>query len=145
LVQHTVAEVALALAVPTASRHAGPAPVTSTSLEGARWIATRSSDDEPQLGVWPGLPGRPAVRHWTRDWAAKLALVAEGAGVTTVPAELLGPVPPGVTVTRIDGVPEEIRRVTLTHTRDLDLDAVAPLVRVLREAAANLRTAAGYS
>ena len=137
LKQHTITEVALALAVPSASRHAGPEPVTLESLEGAPWIASRSSEDEPQLGVWPGLPGRAVVQHSTRDWATKLALVAEGAGLTTVPADFL-PVPPGVTITRIDGVPEELRRVTLTHARDLDPDVVVPLVRAMREAAATL-------
>ncbi|MGD0705790.1 MAG: LysR family transcriptional regulator [Trebonia sp.] len=138
LTQHTITEVALALAVPSASRHAGPEPVTLESLEGESWIASRSSENEPQLGIWPGLPGRPVVQHWTRDWATKLALVAEGAGITTVPAEFLPIVPPGVTITRIDGVPEEIRRVTLTHARDLDPDMVEPLVHAMREAAAIL-------
>lgn len=145
LKQHTVAEAELALAVPLASRHAGPEPVTLESLEGASWIASRSSEDEPQLGVWPGLPGRPTVRHWARDWATKLALVAEGAGITTVPAGFLPFVPPGVTITRIDGVPQEIRRVTLTHARDLDPDVVVPLVRAMREAAAALVTGRGGS
>ena len=129
LKQHTITDAALALAVPSTSRHAGPEPVTLNSLEGESWIASRSSEDEPQLGVWPGLPGRPVVQHWTRDWATKLALVAEGAGITTVPVELLSLLPPGVSITRIDGVPEEIRRVTVTHARDLDPHLVAPLVR----------------
>jgi hypothetical protein len=138
LEQHTVTEAALAIAVPSASRHAGPEPVTVESLEGESWIASRSDEDEPQLGVWPGLPGRPVVQHWTRDWATKLALVSEGAGITSVPAEFLPVVPPGVTITRIAGVPDEIRRVTRTHARDLDPDVVAPLVQALREAAAAL-------
>jgi DNA-binding transcriptional LysR family regulator len=138
LTQHTVTEAALAIAVPSASRHAGPEPVTLESLEGEPWIASRSSEGEPQLGVWPGLPGRPVVQHWTRDWATKLGLVSAGAGITTVPAEFLPLVPPGVTITRIDGVPQEIRRVTLTHARDLDLDLVVPLVRAMRETAATL-------
>ncbi len=138
LKQHTIAEAALALAVPSASRHAGPEPVTLDSLEGESWIASRASEDEPQLGVWPGLPGRPVVRHWARDWTTKLGLVAEGAGITTVPAEFLSFLPPGVAITRIDGVPEEIRRVTLTHAPGLDPDVVAPLVRAMREAAATM-------
>lgn len=145
LTQHTVTEVSLALAVPSASRHAGPEPVTMNSLEGASWIASRSSEDEPQLGVWPGLPGRPVVQHWTRDWATKLALVAEGAGITTVPADFLPPVPPGVTITQIHGVPEEIRRVSLTHARGLDPDVVTAFVRAMREAAAALITEHGGS
>lgn len=136
--QHTITEAALAIAVPSASRHAGPQPVTLDSLEGESWIASRSGEDEPQLGVWPGLPGRPVVQHWARDWATKLGLVAEGAGITTVPAEFLSVVPPGVTITRIDGVPEEIRRVTLAHAPDLDPDVVVPLVRAMREAIATL-------
>lgn len=145
LKQHTITEAALALAVPSASRHAGPVPVTVESLEGESWIASRSSDDEPQLGVWPGLPGRPVVRHWVRDWTTKLRLVAEGAGITTVPTDFLPVLPPGVTITRIDGVPEEIRRVTLTHAPDLDRDVVVPLVRAMREAAATLGAENGGS
>ncbi|WP_405773829.1 LysR family transcriptional regulator [Streptomyces sp. NBC_00859] len=140
LEQHTVTETALALAVPSASRHAGPEPVTLESLEGESWIASRSSEGEPLLGVWPGLPGRPVVQHWTRDWAAKLGLVAQGAGITTVPAEFLPAVPPGVTITQIHGVPAEIRRVMLAHARDLDQAVVALLVRAMREAAATLVT-----
>lgn len=138
LKQHTVAETALALAVPSASRHAGPEPVTLESLESESWIASPLSNDEPQLGVWPGLPGRPRVQHWSRDWATKLELVAQGAGVTTVPAEFLPSVPPGVTITRIDGLPAEIRRVTLTHAPELDTAVVAPLLRAMRAAAATL-------
>ncbi|WP_329454854.1 LysR family transcriptional regulator [Streptomyces sp. NBC_01497] len=138
LQQHTITETALALAVPSASRHAGPDPVTVESIEGESWIASQSSEDEPQLGVWPGLPGRPVVRHWTRDWATKLGLVAQGAGITTVPAEFLLAVPPGVTINRIHGVPAEIRRVTLTHARDLGPALVASLVRAVREATATL-------
>jgi DNA-binding transcriptional LysR family regulator len=138
LKQHTITETTLALAVPSASRHAGPEPVTLESLEGESWIASPSREDEPQLGVWPGLPGRPGVRHWTRDWATKLGLVAQGAGITTVPAEFLPIVPPGVTITRIEGVPAEIRRVTLTHAHELDATVVAPLLRAMRAAAATL-------
>lgn len=137
--QHTVAETALALAVPSASRHAGPEPVTLDSLQGASWIASPSSESEPQLGVWPGLPGRPEVRHWTRDWFTKLALVAQGAGITTVPADFLPHLPPGVTITRIDGLPAEIRRTTLAHARELDSAVVAPLLRAMRAAAAALK------
>lgn len=140
LEQHLVAETELALAVPSASRHAGPEPVTLESLEGESWIASPSSEHEPQLGVWPGLPGRPKVQHWVRDWATKLELVAHGAGITTVPAEFLPRVPPGVTITRIDGVPAEVRRVMLTHARELDLAVVAPLVRALGAAARTLAT-----
>ncbi|WP_236796528.1 LysR family transcriptional regulator [Amycolatopsis sp. GM8] len=138
LKQHTIVEASLAIAVPSASRHAGPEPVTLESLQGASWIASRSTDDEPQLGVWPGLPGRPVVQHWARDWATKLSLVSEGAGITTVPAEFLPRVPPGVTITHIADVPEEIRRVTLTHSPNLDPDVAAPLVQATREAAATL-------
>jgi len=138
LKQHTITETALALAVPSASRHAGPEPVTAESLDGESWIASPSREDEPQLGVWPGMPGRPTVRHWARDWTTKLALVAQGAGITTVPAAFLPIVPPGVALTRIEGMPAEIRRVTLTHARDLDTAMVLPLLGAMRAAAAAL-------
>lgn len=138
LEQHVVAETTLGLAVPSASRHAGPEPVTLESLENESWIASPSGENEPQLGVWPGLPGRPKVRHWARDWATKLQLVAQGAGVTTVPAEFLPVVPPGVTITRLHGLPAEVRRVTLAHARELDPALALPLLRAIRAAAADL-------
>jgi hypothetical protein len=38
------------------------------------------------MRVWPGLDERSEIAHTTRDWLAKLRLVAAGCGVTTVPA-----------------------------------------------------------
>lgn len=138
LEQHVVAETTLALAVPSASRHAGPEPVTPESLEGEAWIASPASEHEPQLGVWPGLPGRPTVRHWARDWATKLELVAHGAGVTTVPVGFLPRLPSGVTITTVEGVPAEVRRVVLAHARELDPAVADALVRALAAAASAL-------
>ncbi|WP_460605469.1 LysR family transcriptional regulator [Jatrophihabitans fulvus] len=138
LVVHTLFDSELALAVPSASGWARSATVEAATAADAPWIASPSTGDEPQLGVWPGLPGRPRVRHTARDWATKLALVASGAGVTSVPRELLPHLPDGVTVVRIDGVPAERRRVSLVHRRDASRSDVATVRRAFTEVAASL-------
>ncbi|MEV0051941.1 LysR substrate-binding domain-containing protein [Saccharopolyspora shandongensis] len=78
-------ETCLALAVPVGGRFAEREGVTAEEIAGESWIAGPTGADEPQLGIWPGLPGRPRIRHTARDWSTKLHLVAAGAGITTVP------------------------------------------------------------
>lgn len=111
----TLLDVSLALAVPANGRFGGRSLVSAEEVVGEPWIASPSPKDEPLLGVWPGIPGRPRVHHTSRDWLAKLELVAAGAGITTVPGALLPHVPDGVHVTRLDGVAEEVRRVSLAR------------------------------
>jgi DNA-binding transcriptional LysR family regulator len=131
LVRHDLFESRLALAVPATSRYAAVDAVDLDTAAAAPWIATAAGRDEPQLGVWPGLPGRPKVRHWARDWATKLALVAEGAGITTVAAEMFPQLPDGVAVARLVGVPEERRLVSLVHRRDAAPRTVDDVVEAL--------------
>jgi len=138
LMQHELLESRLALAVPAASRYAAADVVDIDAAARAAWIATASSSDEPQLGVWPGLPGRPRVRHWARDWTTKLNLVADGAGVTTVPLELFPLLPEGVALVRIAGVPEERRLVSLVHRRDADAGLVTDVVEAFSTVAGEL-------
>lgn len=139
--QHVLFESRLALAVAANGRFAGLNPVPADAAAREAWIATASGADEPQLGVWPGLPGRPRVRHWARDWAVKLQLVAEGAGITTVPAEMFPTAPDGVELTRIEGVPEETRQVRLAHHWDTPEETVQDVVHAFRTATADLLTA----
>lgn len=136
--QHTLSEAPLRLAVPAAGRYAGKDTVAIASLEGESWIATRSAKDEPQLGLWPGLPGRPEIRHWAADWLTKLNLVAEGAGVTTIAAELFPSLPQGVAVVAVEGVPEERRRLSVVYRADQPRDAAAVVVEALTLAASRL-------
>ncbi|WP_431875355.1 LysR family transcriptional regulator [Amycolatopsis sacchari] len=128
----------LVLAVPAGSPLAARPAVTAEHLAGETWIGSPAGAGEPLLGVWPGLPGRPQVRHAARDWLTKLSLVAAGAGITTVPSTLLSAVPPGVRLVTLDGVPEERRRVSLVRLPGSPTASMDALVHALRQEAAAL-------
>nr|WP_308407259.1 LysR substrate-binding domain-containing protein [Streptomyces platensis] len=124
----------LVVAVSSTGDFAGRTTVHVDELVDAAWIATPSSNSEPLLGVWPGLPGRPRVVHSARDWLTKLQLVAGGFGVTTVPSGL-SPMPlPGVSVLRVDGAPPEIRRVLVARLRGRPTPAITAVTRAITSA-----------
>ncbi|NED85977.1 LysR family transcriptional regulator substrate-binding protein, partial [Streptomyces sp. SID11233] len=54
----TIEDTELLVGVPATGAFAGRTEVHVDELVDASWIASTSSDDEPLLGVWPGLPGR---------------------------------------------------------------------------------------
>ena len=141
LVEHSLLETRLMLAACASGRFAGLRSVHHDDAAREAWIATPAGSDEPQLGVWPGLPGRPRVRHWARDWNTKLALVADNVGVTTIPAELFPTLPEGVELLGVDGVPDEVRRVTFVHRPDADQETIAALVDAFGGVAAGLAAA----
>ncbi|RZQ64593.1 LysR family transcriptional regulator [Amycolatopsis suaedae] len=128
----------LVLAVPAGSRLANRPNVTTEHLADETWVASPASIDEPLLGIWPGLPGRPEVRHTTRDWLTKLGLVASAAGITTVPSMLRSAIPSGVRLVTIDDAPEERRRVSLARLPGPTTAATDTLVHALRQQAADL-------
>ncbi|GAB3437953.1 LysR family transcriptional regulator [Streptomonospora sediminis] len=128
----------LVLAVPAGSRFADRAGVTAEQLAGETWIAGPAGSDQPLLGVWPGLPGRPRIHHAARDWLTKLHLVAAGTGITTVPSTLLPAIPPGVRLISIDDLPEEQRRVSLARLPGPTPPPAQALIRSLRQQAADL-------
>ncbi|MFC5062953.1 LysR family transcriptional regulator [Actinomycetospora atypica] len=109
--------VAVALDGPLGERNA----LTVDDLAGHPWIATPSRSDEPQLGVWPSLPGRPRVLHTAADWATKLALVAAGAGLTTVTPLIVPALPAGVRALPVLDGPAEVRRSVAVRLPDADL------------------------
>ncbi|MCQ8829559.1 LysR family transcriptional regulator [Streptomyces malaysiensis] len=131
-------ETRLAVAVPAGGRFTGRDSVTAEEIADEPWIASPAGAQEPLLGVWPGLPGRPRVRHTARDWLTKLHLVAAGVGITTAPSTLLPAVPPGVRIVAVEGVAEEWRRVSLAHSPGPTTESANVVVRVLREEAAEL-------
>ncbi|OIK28302.1 LysR family transcriptional regulator [Streptomyces malaysiense] len=106
-----VEDTELLLGAPTTGLFAGRTAVHVDELVDAPWIAAPSTSTEPLLGVWPGLPGRPRIVHTTRDWLTKLQLVAGGFGVTTIPSRMSAVLPPGVSALRVQGVPQEVRRI----------------------------------
>lgn len=128
----------LVLAVPSGGRYADAARVTAEQIADETWIAGPGGIDEPLLGIWPGLPGRPRIHHAARDWLTKLHLVAAGAGITTVPATLLSAIPSGVRLVTLDGVPDEHRRVSLVRRPGPTTPATEVLAHELRRQAAEL-------
>jgi DNA-binding transcriptional LysR family regulator len=131
-------EVHLAVAVPADSPFTERESVSVEEIAGAPWIASPGTADEPLLGVWPGLPGRPTVHHTARDWLTKLHLVATGAGITTATPTLLPAVPPGVRIVPVEGVAEEVRRVSLVRMPGPLRTPTQALARALRRQAADL-------
>ncbi|WP_227982227.1 LysR substrate-binding domain-containing protein [Nocardia spumae] len=133
-------DVELLVAAP-ADRFAGRSTVTVDELSGAAWIASPAAGTEPLLGVWPGLPGRPRIVHRARDWLTKLALVAAGCGLTTVPAGLFSAPPDGVVCLRVVTGPHcraaaEMRRVSLIRMPTAPTPAMSAVIEALRDSAA---------
>nr|WP_325570135.1 LysR family substrate-binding domain-containing protein [Actinospica sp.] len=131
----TLTERSLLLAVPATHPLARGAFVDIADLHGQQWIAGPNSGEDRQKGVWPGLDERPEIAHTARDWLAKLALVAAGRGLTTVPAALADAVPADVRVLPVRGGPQEQRRIQLAWLRDPPPGPAARLADALRAAA----------
>ncbi|MBV7703332.1 LysR family transcriptional regulator [Nocardia nova] len=139
LIVEQLGEVELLVAAPATGRFAGRTTVTVDELVDAPWIASPATT-EPLLGVWPGLPGRPHIAHRARDWLAKLALVAAGCGVTTVPSGLFPALPPEVITLRVvtgshARAATELRRLSLVRTPAPLTPPNAAVIEALRSAA----------
>lgn len=131
----------LFVAVPARGALGRDGPVTVAELQRARWVSSPRLPGEPGLGVWPALPERPVVAHEARDWLAKLALVAAGWGVTTMPPYLAGLVPDGVRLVGVADGPAVTRRVLLARMPGRSRPAVALVRTCLAEAAGRLPSA----
>ncbi|MGW6755911.1 LysR family transcriptional regulator [Streptomyces sp. NPDC055006] len=131
----TVADTELVVAAPSTGEFAGRTAAHVDELVNAPWIATLSSNSEPLLGVWPGLPGRPHIVHCARDWLTKLQLVAGGFGVTTVPSRLSPVLPPGVSLLHVEGAPPEIRRVLVARLPGRPTPAITAVTRAITSTA----------
>ncbi|HEX2903468.1 MAG TPA: LysR family transcriptional regulator [Jatrophihabitans sp.] len=136
-------ETKLVLAVPSHGVFAGRDTVALDELRDVSWIASSGTSEEPLLGSWPGLPGRPRIAHSTRDWLVKLQLVAAGAGVTTVPASIAPLLPGGAQLVRVTGAPEEVRRISIARLPAASPAALQDVLTVLRDQAARLSDRAG--
>lgn len=130
----TLVERALRVAVPATHPLAASESVTIEDLRGERWIAGTAGDDK-LMGVWPGLDERPVIAHTARDWLAKLHLVAAGAGITTISANLEAALPPGVRILPVHGGPQELRRILLAHVPGRLSELATPVAAALRAAA----------
>jgi len=126
-------ETALAIAAPATGRFAGRTTVTTAELEGVDWIASPTAGGESLLGVWPGLAGRPRIRHTARDWLTKLQLVAAGCGLTTVPPNVTPVLPDGIRILHVEDASQAERRRTLVaRLPSRPTSAVAAVIDALR-------------
>ncbi|MFE3831014.1 hypothetical protein [Streptomyces sp. NPDC059092] len=78
----TVADTELVAAAPSTGEFAGRTTVHVDELVDAVWIATPSPSSEPLLGVWPGLPSRPAAHRPLR------ARLADRSSIRSSPASV---------------------------------------------------------
>lgn len=128
----------MAVAVPETFPLGHDGTTTLAELQAATWIISPLTPGEPGFGAWPTLPRRPTIGHQTRDWMAKLALVAAGCGVATIPPYLAGCLPNGVRLVRVaDGEPVT-RRALLARRPGPPASAVVDLASCLREVAGEL-------
>lgn len=134
LVSRTVAEADLVVAVSDSGRFAGRHDVTAAELATCDWIASPGTSDEPLLGVWPGLPGRPNIAHTARDWLTKLQLVAAGFGVTSVTPDVAPVLPAGVHLVQVADTPPERRRTSVVRLPGKTTEGVDLVVDALRGA-----------
>lgn len=137
LISDPLFETRLMLAVAANGPFAARQSISVHEAVAQPWIAPPRSMKDPHLGVWPGLPGRPRIAHRTADWLTRLALVAAGAGVTTLPSSDFATALPGIHVVRIDGAPEERRRVSLIRPPQTPPAGIDTLIDVLREVSAD--------
>lgn len=136
LVVDTLTERALRIAIPAEHPLARGDGVDIADLHGQRWIG--GVGNERVLGVWPGLDERPEIVHSTRDWLAKMQMVAAGLGITTIPASLVPAIPAGVRVLPVRGGPQDPRRVQLARLPQPVTEPVARLADALRAAAGDI-------
>ena len=128
----------LLVAVPADGALGRGGSVTLAELQDAIWITGPQTAGETGLGVWPALARRPSIGHQASDWLTKLALVAGGWGITTMPSYLVGLAPDGVRLVRVaDGAPVT-RRVLLAARPGEATPAAIGLADRIREAAARL-------
>jgi len=142
LEMRVLSEGSLRIAFPAGDPLAHLDAVDLDDLRGRTWIG--GAEGSGAMGVWPGLDERPRITHTARDWLAKLALVAGGQGITTVPASLVGSLPAGVVALPVRGSTED-RRVVLARLPGPTTAAVARVAEALGASGTQASSASGTS
>ncbi|WP_185020226.1 MULTISPECIES: LysR family transcriptional regulator [unclassified Rathayibacter] len=97
-------------------------------LAGADWVIGRGARGEPQFGAWPAL-AQPRVVAEIDSWSSRLAFVAAGLGVTTVPALAIAGLPRRVVAVPVAGPRWAGRSLRVAWSGELD-----PAARLVRSA-----------
>jgi DNA-binding transcriptional LysR family regulator len=138
LVLHHLLDMELRVAVAASSPLARSDAIELAELAVQPWIVAAPHSDEPLLGAWAGLPGRPEIRHVAGDWMARLRLVEADLGVTTIPSILTGEVGPGIRVLTVTGCAPERRHLVAARLPGPTGEGVRVVLRVLDDVAATL-------
>jgi DNA-binding transcriptional LysR family regulator len=134
----TLLEDPLLVCVARSHRLAGETSVPADELREEQWVAAGADARSTLLGAWHGSGWEPRIAYVTREWTAKLGLVAAGLGVTVVPGLALPALPATVGVVRIDHPAAE--RVTAIAARagGAPKAPAEPFTEALRDASAGL-------
>jgi DNA-binding transcriptional LysR family regulator len=138
LVLQPLLDMELRVAVAAASPLARSDTIDLAELALQPWIVAAPHSDEPLLGAWAGLPGRPDIRHVAGDWMARLRLVEADLGVTTIPSILAGEVGPGIRVLTVAGGAPERRHLVAARLPGPAGEGAREVLRALGEVAATL-------
>ena len=91
--------------------------INVADLANQPWLVGVADRSGPQFGPWPTLEADAEIAHSTRDWIARLGMVAAGLGVAIIPSLLLPALPPDVRAIRVED-PQAWHRdvLAVTHT-----------------------------
>jgi DNA-binding transcriptional LysR family regulator len=101
--------------------------VTPAELADEAWVIGSVDSTEGLLGAWAAAEWAPRVAFTARDWTAKLGLVAQGLGVTIVPALGARAVPRDIALVRIAD-PRASRPVLLARPAEATTATAAQIV-----------------
>jgi DNA-binding transcriptional LysR family regulator len=124
----------LRVAVPANHRLARRERVTVSDLRNEPWIVGQAVGDEPVFGVWPTLPDAP-VAYASREWPARLGMVAAGLGIALMPHVGAASVPAGVAVIDVDDPAQRARSAVALTPADPTAAARAMVTALRTEAA----------
>jgi DNA-binding transcriptional LysR family regulator len=129
----------LLLAVAAGHRLAGRRSVDIDDLASEIWVAATPKADDTFLGAWQWADWTPTVGFVTREWTAKLGLVAANLGVTLVPGLAARAVRGDVALVRLRSERPVSREILVATRAESDpVPAVSSFVGLLHESAAEL-------
>lgn len=139
--RHDVLLVAgLRVAVRAGHRLAGRSRVPVEELRDEPWIVGQAAEEnEPIFAAWPTLTD-PKVAYVSRDWPARLGMVAAGLGIAVLPNLAAAAIPADVVVIDVDD-PAHRKRSAVALTSVEPTGAARAMVAALRTEAARIALA----
>lgn len=127
----------LQVAVPAGHRLARRGRVPVDELGNEPWIVGEAAgENEPIFTVWPTLTDA-RVAYTSRDWPARLGMVAAGLGIAVLPSIAAAAIPAGVVAIDVDD-PAHTKRSAVAITPPEPTGAARAMVAALRTEAARI-------